>query len=599
MPSKRWILILPVLLLALTGCGGQAAEAIAPACQVVLEEGPEFTADRYVASPASDGSVSFQLQPQDGYTITGADYPDYTLTTNAAGEGLTLTLHQVRYTETVSLTTEASALTLSYLANGGTRLDGGDAEAPVTLSVTPSHLRPNTSTGAELFAREGYTLYAWNTRADGTGTPVGLGSRTDWQPGLTLYAQWSPWTAADHFTWVPSGDGVEITGYSGVGETVTVPAELDGRPVWSIGADAFAGADCQRVLLPPGLRQVQPDAFRDAGLRELYLFDDLLSVSDYAFSGCGHLTTLHINAVEAPVYSGGYFATFADKFDRLRSLAGQKKLVLFSGSSTRFGYDCALLEQAFPDYAPVNMGVFAYTNATPQLLLILSALEPGDLLLHAPEFDASQRQFCTTDALDASFFALIEGDYDLVTLLDLRSVSRVFTAFTTYCTEKADMTPKSYALSPAGFDEDGAPVSTPSYNQYGDYILYRPNAASEQPVYGLPVDYTAASFPLEGYLTPLNEMYQRFLRRGVTVCFTYAPRNQYALSEESTPEARAALHRYLQENLIVPVISSLEESLYSGVYLYGTDNHLSTEGAAIRTQRVIADLRRQLEREDY
>lgn len=80
--------------------------------------------------------------------------------------------------------------------------------------------------------------------------------------------------------------------------------------------------------------------------------------------------------------------------------------------------------------------------------------------------------------------------------------------------------------------------------------------------------------------------------------FTYSPRNKYALSKESTEEERARLHQYLKENLIVPVISEIEESLYSGVYLYGTDNHLSTEGVRIRTEIAIRDIKKQLEKEE-
>lgn len=77
--------------------------------------------------------------------------------------------------------------------------------------------------------------------------------------------------------------------------------------------------------------------------------------------------------------------------------------------------------------------------------------------------------------------------------------------------------------------------------------------------------------------------------------YTYSPRNSLALSESSNPETRAELDRYLRENLCVPVITQLEDSLWNGTYLYGTDNHLSTEGAAIHTRRVIAALKEQME----
>ena len=71
----------------------------------------------------------------------------------------------------------------------------------------------------------------------------------------------------------------------------------------------------------------------------------------------------------------------------------KKKIVLFSGSSTRFGYDSEMIDQAFPDYEVVNMGVFAYSPALPQLELIRSCMKEGDVLLDSPEFDAANRQF--------------------------------------------------------------------------------------------------------------------------------------------------------------------------------------------------------------
>lgn len=102
---------------------------------------------------------------------------------------------------------------------------------------------------------------------------------------------------------------------------------------------------------------------------------------------------------------------------------------------------------------------------------------------------------------------------------------------------------------------------------------------------------------METHIEPLNAMYRCFLEKGIAVYYTYLPRNALALSESSMLEARAELDSYLRDNLCVPIIAGLENSLWSGVYLYGTDNHLSTEGAAIHTERVIAALKVQMERD--
>ena len=218
-------------------------------------------------------------------------------------------------------------------------------------------------------------------------------------------------------------------------------------------------------------------------------------------------------------------------------------------------------------------------------------------MLLSPEFDAAKRQFCTTNAMDEAIFAMAEANYDSIAALDLRQYSGVLSALGSYLQTRAAMTARSYALSPTDFDEDGNPVDTPSYNEYGDYILYRPDAADDTPIYGLPLDYTVQSFPYDHYLAPANAEWAKFQADGVHVYMTYAPRNRLAVSEASTPEAVATLDAYFRENLCVPVLSDLQASLMPGRYFYGTDNHLSTNGVALRTAQVLAELQAQMQKE--
>ncbi len=575
-----------LLLIFLTSCAAKDTETHSFPVHLALEQSEGYTADRYTAQVQPGERVTFTLTPAEGYNLTTAQGGDL----QRSGGAYTLTVPAAKYSQTLSVEAVKSEVSITYHPNGG---QGEE----VSLPVLPTHLRLNTSTGQDLFARPGCTLMGWNTAPDGSGTAVGLGSRVDWQPGLTLYAQWAAWTDADCFDWTEYGSGVMVTGYHGQDTTLTVPAEIEGKPVYAIGKNACAGAECTTLILPPGLQRVEENAFADSGVETVILSDDINSITDYAFSGCSNLRTLRVNAVEPPAYSGSYFSTFADKYDRLLSLRERRKLVLFSGSSTRFGYDSPALEAGLEGYEVVNMGVFAYTSATPQLLLILDCMGEGDILLHSPEFDAAQRQFCTRADLEDHFWAMMEANYDMATALDLHQVSSAFSGLSAYLSEKSAMEPKRYDLSPADFDEDGNPVSTPSYNAYGDYCLYRPNAAEDAPVYGLGVDYTVAAFPKAQYIDSLNRMYQRFLDQGVQVFFTYAPRNREAISEDSTRSARKALDQWFRDNLNVPVISDIEESLYPGRYLSGTDNHLSTEGVAIRSRRILDDLHRAMEQE--
>ncbi|MBO7364042.1 MAG: leucine-rich repeat protein, partial [Lachnospiraceae bacterium] len=507
---------------------------------------------------------------------TGTDCAEAVL--SREGGRLLLTLENVRYTRAVRLDVRRSDVYFTYDPNGGY------PEGRVTVPVTPSHLRLNTA-GA-LFSREGFTFTGWNTRADGSGTAVGPGSRADAGEGTVFYAQWAQWTDERLFAF----EGGVISGYSGDADTLVIPASIRGEAVVTLKEGAFEHCSASTVVFPDSLRTVEPGAFRDASVRVLSLSDSLRTVSDYSFEGCTALETLRIRQSAAPVYAGTYYASFADKFDRLLALKDRRKIVLFSGSSARFGYDSAMIDRAFPDYEVVNMGVFAYSNALPQLLLIRSCMNPGDVLLLSPELDAAKRQFCTEDRLDAPFFSLAEADYGLVSRLDLRQFSLVFSSFQAYLSARDGMEKRSYALSPSDFDEDGNPAPAPSYNAYGDYVLYRPNAASDDPLYGLGVPYTPSYYRKEQYIDPFNRVMKTFTDAGIRVFMTYSPRNRQAVSADTTEDSIAALDAYFRANLEIPVISDIFESLLPGRWFYGTDNHLSTEGAARRTAQVIRDL---------
>ena len=62
-------------------------------------------------------------------------------------------------------------------------------------------------------------------------------------------------------------------------------------------------------------------------------------------------------------------------------------------------------------------------------------------------------------------------------------------------------------------------MEEPSYNEYGDYVVYRPNSTSEKPIYGLPVNYTVNAFPKETYIDSANAEFQKFMDQGIKSLF--------------------------------------------------------------------------------
>ncbi len=480
---------------------------------------------------------------------------------------------------------------IRYEGNGGVRPDGS---LVLELPLDDAHLRFNTAPGTRYFTRPGHVLTGWNTAPDGSGISVQLGSRMERIDHPVLYAQWTWETPPDAFTWEQVRSEIHITAYRGTEPVCVVPAEIEGRKVTRICAGAFAGAEVDTVILPPTMFCVERGAFTGCTLQEIVLYDTLYYIWDESFSGCGNLATLRIHAATLPVYSGTYFDTFPDKMDWLASIAQEKKIVLFSGSSGRFGYDCEAIRGAFPEYQAANMGVYAYTNALPQLDLIGQMMQAGDILLSAPEFDTTNNQFCTTNALDAHFFAMVEGNYSLVSQLDLRAYTAVFDSLGQYLTRRSAMSSGSYSVSANGFDDDGNAYPFDTYNRYGDLILPREGSAQDVLLQHGLADYTVGAFPAE-MIGRLNAAYQPFLQKGVQVLFTYTPRNWSSLTPESTPQARAVLHAHLREHLCVPVISDIEDFLYPGTMFYLIDSHLSTRGVEVRTERIIRDLQAWME----
>ena len=582
--SRVSLAVLFATALLLGGCGERMPQA--RRVRVVLEESSAYTAEVYALEGEAGSSFSFLLHPADGCSVAGCDVPNAYWQEEMAGTRLVLP--EVSYSRQVHVDVEESGLAICYHRNDGS----GET---VSVSVRRTHLRVNTEAAGGRFIRPGYTLAGWNTKPDGSGTEVLPGSRVSPEEAHDLYAQWEAWNPEEDFVFEDYGEGTAITGCTAPSrEKLVIPASLSGKPVLCIRDGAFAGAEAGSVVLPESLEVLEDGAFAGAALTELTLCDTLEKIGGYAFADCEELSTLRIAAAKAPVYAGTYYATFPDKMDHLREGAKEQKIILFSGSSTRFGYDSPLLEEHFPGYRVFNMGVFAYTNALPQFDLIRQFAGPGDILIHTPEFDAAKRQFCTTNRMDAAFFRLVEEDYALISLLDLRDYTGVFQALQEFLAGRQGMEGRSYELSPADFDEDGMSAPAKTYNEAGDYVLHRENAADDAPVYGLPVAYTKEAFP-RSFLESVNAVYESFLEKGVRVFFAYAPRNALAVSEETNDASLEELDAWFAEGLIVPVLGKAKDSLVPGRLLYGTDNHLSTEGARLRTLETAQLLQQALE----
>lgn len=92
------------------------------------------------------------------------------------------------------------------------------------------------------------------------------------------------------------GDSVWITGYKGAAAELTIPAQVDEKPVVCIGEGAFSGCSgLTEVTVPGSVTTIEANAFRDCGSLELVRFaqgSTAVKLDSAAFSGCETLRCL-------------------------------------------------------------------------------------------------------------------------------------------------------------------------------------------------------------------------------------------------------------------------------------------------------------------
>ncbi|MBQ7849144.1 MAG: leucine-rich repeat protein [Clostridia bacterium] len=129
--------------------------------------------------------------------------------------------------------------------------------------------------------------------------------------GLTFVME----TPADQFRTQEVPDGCEITQYLGGAACVSVPAEIGGRAVASIGRNAFAGCGTMaEIVLPASVTRICEYAFFNCGeLRSVRLPEKLSSVGAWAFHGCKRLGVVRVPVGLAAVGESAFSACPAVK----------------------------------------------------------------------------------------------------------------------------------------------------------------------------------------------------------------------------------------------------------------------------------------------
>ncbi len=556
-----------------------------------LKDNTAFTVKR-----GSDAECKLTIS--DGYCVENVSYSGECSVIGKVGEVLVV-MRNVRYDEAVKVNVSKCSSSIYYYLNGGSFIE--EVTAPLEyygdVGESATHLRKNTSIGIDRIYRAGYTQTGWNTAADGSGNHIGLGSRITVKDSTTvrLFAEWAKWSDANLFKYENNGmtendvTDITVTSYNGGDvEALVIPEEIDGKKVTAI-ADGFAdNKKIETFVMHRYIEYVGDNKLCHIG--KIYLCDGVKTFVNGGFNS--DIKKCYVNASVAPRMIGkNSNGVFAESLDRLiyNYDSDRNNLVFFGGCSFTYGLDCSLVEKVYGDkYYITQIGVNGDAYMTFQFDCVVSYLKQGDVLVHAPEMASEQSMLVDSGAkedCDWMLFSAIEGNYDLLSLVDFSSLSGVFTALANFNELRLKLPEVTYN------------AVNPEFNEYGDCITPRtisffPEGQRTFNTEGVIV--YDKDMAMAGY-NKLNEYYYIANKKGASVYFTYGPCNVEATKQSGEFYTQAwneydAMMKSLLDGNIVKIISNPYDYILDSDYFYDTDYHLTSAGAILRTERLIRDM---------
>lgn len=463
---------------------------------------------------------------------------------------------------------DAQDYLMEYDLNGGTSFEGEDTII-FDYKLFGLRIRPNSLVNDSYIMRDGYFLESYNTKVDGSGVRIGIGSRIDTElftdKYIKLYCQWIKETEASFFEYQLEDDGIVITNYLSNDKNVVVPREIDGERVISIKENTFDKKIVEKVYLPNSLKKVCENAFVDCGqLNELHYWTTLESISDKSFINCNNLNKIAINCSTYPKHLNSYArGNFADKLDHAQLLAKNGQAILAVGSSTlQYNHSFETMEETLDN--AYNCYNLACLFAMPLQLMYDFALTMADdndhVLIQLHETQASR-----TAPINTMVFAYLEGDLDRFLMINYQNHKKyMLSSWESYKKDTETMTNQmSYEYYDRGLKENGDYVWSSDESKITD-----DNKGSG--VLTISSSYTYSNFE---YLAHLHEYHNR-----KSTFLTFDTYNKNAI------ESMTSFYSF--ENLIksnfetrFSIISNIDDSIIEGKYFRYEDNiHLNPTG---------------------
>ena len=280
-----------------------------------------------------------------------------------------------------------------------------------------------------------------------------------------------------------------------------------------------------------------------------------------------------------PQYRDTYLGEFQEKCRLLEQTPGPRVIVA-GGSGMAFAVDSALIEQNFPEYRAVNLGLYGDLGIKLPLDICRTYLHEGDIVIIAPEQHA---QTLSVRVGGRSALQALDGAWDLLLRMDPADLGSLAAYLPEFSLEK-------WRCVFSGTRPEGEGVyRRDAFNQHGDIATDLAAANTMPDLYDPTAMISYDPALLDGdFADFLNRFAASAKRKGAEVYYHFCPADRLALTGDHAP---GEFYDSLCAALSFPVLGDPEDSVMDAEWFFDTNFHMNQSGRTVFTRQLIRNLK--------
>lgn len=276
------------------------------------------------------------------------------------------------------------------------------------------------------------------------------------------------------------------------------------------------------------------------------------------------------------MFRGSLMGSVYVKQQLVQDTPGERILVV-GGSSVPYSIRCEQVAEA-TGMPCIALGATAYLGLEYYLALIDDELHPGDIVILAPEFAMLQNavSYSTT-------WMAVENSPSLLAALPVSYWPGMVSSYYTYSRQKLDL-----------LRQKGAPTATAQeqyaafgFGPWGDIVTERESILESGYDKNniLTLDDSSLS---DDVVKAVRRFAKKAQKAGATVVLTWAPFDTLAYT--GTAQQLEEFQAQLESRTGLAYVGSLTDCMLPAELFYDSNNHLTSEGAELRTRMLLDDL---------